>query len=184
MSEHTGAGFEILAKTEGELAALFPAHYSELRRLAAYWIRRERPEHTLQATALVHEAFLRSVNQGPAPKDRSHFLALVTRLMRQALVDHARTRRAQKRGSGAAKVALDQIQNQQDADLEQSLCIDEALYALERESVRRARVVELKFFGGLTFTEIAEVLDISERTVQADWEVARVQLRQHFRVMP
>jgi len=155
---------------------LMPIIQRELRRLAAACLRRERRDHTLQPTALVHEAYLRLVDQGKAPcHSRSQFLALAANLMRQILVDHARSHRAAKRGGGH-KVNLEdagELVQRQTVDL---VALDQALEWLARIDPRQSRVVELRFFGGLTEGEIAELLDVSPITVKRDWRIARAVL--------
>jgi RNA polymerase sigma-70 factor, ECF subfamily len=160
----------------GALATLTPLVYAELRRLAARALSRERPDHTLQPTALVHEAFLRLHGGRPAScGDRLHFLSLAARLMRCILVDHARSRNAARRGNGALKLALDGIAEPSvspawPVDL---LDLDAALSELAAADARKARVIELRFFGGLSVEETAEVLDVSMPTVILDTRLAR-----------
>jgi RNA polymerase sigma factor (TIGR02999 family) len=159
----------------GALAALTPLVYSELHRLASCAMARERPDHTLQPTALVHEAFLRLYGGQPAAcRDRLHFLTLASRLMRHILVDHARAAHAARRGAGAARVSLaaaDAIAAREPAgDL---LALDEALEELAAADARKARVVELRFFGGLSVEETAAVLGVSAPTVVLDTRLAR-----------
>ena len=149
--------------------------YQELRRLAEYYMRSERPGHTLQATALVNEVYLGLFggNHTLVFEDREHFFALAARQMRHVLVDHARRKNAQIRGGRFTKVPLENASNVglfQDREVE---ALDDALTALEKENARASRVVELCFFGGLTQKEAAEVLGISVATVQRDWELAR-----------
>jgi RNA polymerase sigma-70 factor (ECF subfamily) len=155
--------------------------YGSLRRLAAHYMRDERPDHTLQPTALVHEAYLRIFGGGEVDlRDRSHFFAVAARQMRQALVDHARAVRAEKRGAGAVKVCLDEARNFGHAPNDDIEAVDEALSRLEELDPQAARVVELKFFGGLTDTEVAETLGVSFATIRRDWEFARVWLFSQF----
>lgn len=164
-------------------SVLFAQVYQELRRLAASALRNERREHTLQPTALVHEAYLRLADQpGSIWTDRSHFLAVASRAMRRVLVDHARTRRAQKRGAGAAMTSLDDIglpsaEVMPDTDV---LLLDAALARLVEQDPRQAQIVELRFFGGLSVEETAVVMDVSERTVKRDWQLARAWLRREM----
>jgi RNA polymerase sigma factor (TIGR02999 family) len=157
---------------------LLPALYGELKNLAAAYMRRERPNHTLQATALVHEAYLRLVDASQVDwKDRAHFFAIAARLMRRILIEHARGHRALKRGGDALRVSLDaDIASKAAGDVD-VLAVDEILASLEKLSERRAKVVELRIFGGLTFEEVAETLDVSPKTVEADWYLARAWLR-------
>lgn len=158
------------------LNELVPIIHGELRRLAAASLRRERRDHTLQPTALLHEAYLRLVDQTQVQcQNRAQFFAIAANLMRQILVDHARRHRAAKRGSGN-KVALEAAAGvilQQHVDL---VALDEALGDLARLDPRQSRVVELRFFGGLTEAEIADLLDVSPITVKRDWRIARAVL--------
>jgi len=160
-------------------AALVPVVYEELRRVAASALRRERSDHTLQPTALVHEAFLRLAGI-PADqwRDRTHFVAIAARVMRQVLVDHARGRSALKRGSADLRVPLEGIDapaaSSPDVDL---VTLDDALERLAIVDPRHARIVELRFFGGLTVEETAAVIGASERTVKRDWQMARAWLK-------
>jgi RNA polymerase sigma factor (TIGR02999 family) len=154
--------------------------YRELRGLAAAYLRRERPGHTLQPTALVHEAYLKLVDQTRLePQNRAHFFAIAANLMRQILVNHARQRGAQKRGGGNKVVLEDDAAAvaPREVDL---LALDEALDALSRLDARQSRIVELRFFAGLTEEEIAKVLGVSEITVKRDWRLARAALYQHL----
>ncbi len=157
---------------------LFPLVYDELRRLAASQMRRERASHTLQPTALVNETYLRLIDQRQTDwKNRAHFFGLAAEIMRRILVNHARDRRAEKRGGGGAQqvslsVAADSFEKK-DVDV---LALHEALEKLAEIDSRKARVVELKFFGGLTIDEIAEVLQISSATVEREWGFSRAWL--------
>ena len=156
---------------------VLPLVYEELHRIAARQLRGEREAHTLQATAIVHEAYLRLVGQaGLEWPSRAHFFAFSSHLIRRILVDHARRRNRAKRGGLAQKVTLFEVA---DLALEKSpdlVALDEALARLEKRDPRRATVVELKFFGGLTLDEIAEQLGISPETVSRDWRSARAWL--------
>ncbi|WP_448990285.1 sigma-70 family RNA polymerase sigma factor [Luteitalea sp.] len=158
-------------------AELFPIVYEELRRLAASALRRERTDHTLQPTALVHEAFLRlAETPGASWENRAHFVAVAARVMRRVLVDHARGRNALKRGNGEIRVPLDDVDVAavgQDVDL---VALDDALARLATLDERQARIVELRFFGGLSVPETAALIGASERTVKRDWQVARAWL--------
>jgi RNA polymerase sigma-70 factor, ECF subfamily len=151
----------------------------ELRRLAASYLRRERPGHTLQPTALVNEAFLRLMGQGDRVdwESRSHFIAIAARHMRQILVDHARRRRAGKRGAGATVIPLDNVPASTDPRSVDLLALDEALEKLAEADPRKARAMELKFFGGLEMAEIAAVLNLSVKTVEKDVRMAGAWLR-------
>src|SRR5262245_35090355 len=158
------------------LDQLLPQIYAELRRLASSYLRRERPDHTLQATALVHEAFLKLVNQRTVRwQNRAHFFGIAAQAMRRILVDHARAHAAGKRGDGARRVSLDDalVLNMPNVDL---LALDEALSRLEALDPQQSRIVELRFFGGLTMNETAEVLHISPATVGREWTLARAWL--------
>jgi RNA polymerase sigma factor (TIGR02999 family) len=157
---------------QSALPALIPLVYEQLRQIAHRHLQRERPEHTLQSTALVHETYLRLAKQQPFPaKDRVHFVALASRLMRQILVDYARGHRASKRGAdrkveletdlAVGKVGIDVIE------------LNDALNDLARMDEQQSQIVELRFFGGLTAEETAEVLDVSVATVKRDWSVAK-----------
>lgn len=161
----------------GALDRLLPVVYQELRRMAAGYLRGERIDHTLQPTALAHEAYLRLAGSRDAHwQGRSHFLGVAARAMREILVDHARRRNAQKRGGGQAPVPLDASMIVAGSLPVAFDDLDEALVALERVSQRQARVVELRYFGGLTLEETGEVLGISLVTVKRDWAVARAWL--------
>ena len=171
----------LLAWSAGDQTALdrlVPLVYDELRRLARSYMRQERAGHTLQTTALIHEAYLRLIDASEVRlENRTHFFAVAARLMRQILVDFARTRGYQKRGGGARQVALDEtllIGQPRDAEL---LALDEALRALAQTDERKSRVVELRFFGGLTEAETAEALQVSPETIRRDWRLAKSWLR-------
>jgi RNA polymerase sigma factor (TIGR02999 family) len=151
--------------------------YQELRRIAAYLMRQERANHTLQPTAVVHEAWLRFGDLEGKCNDRKHFLLTATRVIREVLCDHARARGALKRGGGRVLQLDDNQQSTPAPDFTQLLELNLALDALQRKSERAARVVELKYFGQLTTEEIASVLEVSERTVKRDWEYARAWLQ-------
>jgi RNA polymerase sigma factor (TIGR02999 family) len=164
------------------LARLIPLVYRELRRLAGYYMRDERASHTLQPTALVHEAFLRLVGQNRANwQNRAQFMAVAAQLMRRILVDHARRRATSKRGG--ARVALDETKLYQGAPIgqaEEILAVDEVLDRLGRLDSQQARVVELRYFGGLSVDETAEAIGVSPRTVKRDWAMARAWLREEL----
>lgn len=163
------------------LDALVPLLYQELRRLARFQLRKERSDHTLQSAALVHEAYLRLIGASPGEwQGRAHFLAIAAQLMREILVDYARRRAADKRGGGACMLSLDEAAitpRQADVDL---VALDDALQELSRLDPRQSRVVELRFFAGLTLQEISEVLDIAPATVQRDWTAARAWLHRQI----
>jgi RNA polymerase sigma factor (TIGR02999 family) len=155
---------------------LVPLVYRELRGLAAAYLRRERPDHTLQPTALVHEAYLRLVDQTQVPgQSHTQFFAIAANLMRQILVNHAKRYRALKRGSGN-KVELNEAMGVVPAGQLDMVILDEALRKLAEVDPRQSRIVELRFFGGLTEEEIAEVLGISPITVKRDWRIAKAML--------
>jgi len=162
-------------------ARLMPLVYDELRALAQSYLQCERPDHTLQATALVHEAFLRLVDQKDAKWDgKAHFFAVAAQAIRRILVDYARGHGRIKRGGGRERVALDESiawPEARDLDL---VALDEALRELERLDERQARIVELRFFGGMALDEIAAVLGVSARTVDGDWSMARLWLRRRL----
>jgi RNA polymerase sigma-70 factor (ECF subfamily) len=160
---------------------LMPIVYDELHRLARRYISDERPGHTLQTTALVNEAYLRLVDAAPSWEGRTHFFGVCAQLMRRILVDWARSRQAQKRGNDAPKLELDDAlvaAAQPGTDL---VAIDDALNALAHIDPRKSRVVELRFFGGLSVKETAEVLHISSETVLRDWKLAKSWLRRELR---
>ena len=151
--------------------------YSELRRIANHFLQDERPDHTLQSTALVHEAYLRLAQQDlPQWQNRAHFFAVAAQLMRQILVDYARSHRASKRGGHVYKLALDEAEEQPRALEVDIVALDDALKSLAEMDSQQSRVVELKFFGGLSIDDTAEVLGISASTVKRDWITARAWL--------
>ena len=162
---------------QSALQRLMPVVHGELRRLARREMRRERPGHTLQTTALVNEAYMRLVDMsGVSWNDRAHFFAMSARLMRRILVDHARSRRYIKRGGGARRVPFDEgltVSAEPAADL---VALDDALQALARVDARKSQVVELRYFGGLSVEETAEALHVSPETVMRDWRLARAWL--------
>jgi RNA polymerase sigma factor (TIGR02999 family) len=159
------------------LDSLMPLVYDELRRLARHYVARERPGHTLQTTALVHEAYVRLVGQHPPEwKDRAHFFGVAARLMRQILVDHARASQAEKRGGGCPKVTLagDLVAaNGREIDI---LALDDALETLTRLNPQQGQIVELRFFSGLSIEDTSEVMGISPATVKRSWTTARAWL--------
>jgi RNA polymerase sigma factor (TIGR02999 family) len=166
---------------EQALHDLVPIVYEELNRLAHYHLRSERPDHTLQSTALVHEAYVRLIGGQPiALQNRDHFFAVASRLMRQILVDYARSRKAAKR-DGGLRVSLSDAMNIPIATDEDLLALDRALDELARLDERQARIVELKFFSGLSSSAAASVLDISRATVDREWSTARLWLHRHIR---
>jgi RNA polymerase sigma factor (TIGR02999 family) len=157
--------------------ALVPIVYSELRKLAAHYLKSEREGHTLQPTALVHEAFLKLVEQETQWQNRTHFFAMAANLMRRILVDYARGHNAEKRGGAVEKVLLEDAFVFVKEKPSEMLALNEALDDLAKIDPRRAKVVELKFFGGLNNEEIAEVLGVHSNTVLRDWNLARAWLR-------
>jgi RNA polymerase sigma-70 factor (ECF subfamily) len=164
-------------------AKLIPLVYQELRRLAARHMRGERPGHTLQATALVHEAFLRLTEQNADWQNKAHFFAVASQVMRHILIDHARGRVRVKRGGGQQRILLDEALLLTDTFSEELLALDEALERLAKLDPRQARIVELRFFGGLSVEEAAEVAGISPKTVKRDWSLAKAWLYQELRAL-
>ena len=167
---------------QAALEQLMPLVYSELRRLASNYLRRERAGHTLQPTALVNEAYLKLVDQRNAKwQNRAHFFGIAAQLMRRILVDHARQHQAVKRGgSGQQRMSITSVEKlakEPDVDL---LALNEALDELTRMDPQQSQIVELKFFGGLSIEEIAEVLGIGHATVERDWKMARAWLRRQL----
>ena len=166
----------------GALDRLMPILYAELRRTAAGYMRRERDGHSLQATALVNEAFLRLVDvRHVTYRDRTHFYTLAAQMMRRVLVDHARSRGYQKRGGGVQRIELDEgavVSAEPPVDL---VTLDDALNELQKQDQRKARVVELRFFGGLSVEETAAALDVSPQTVLRDWSLAKAWLRREMK---
>lgn len=180
MSSHARIARLVAQSVAGDAGAaevVFPLVYDELRRVAASALRRERVGHTLQPTALVHEVFLRLADTPDTPwESRAHFVAIAARVMRRVLVDHARRRNALKRGTGEIRVPLDDVDVPAatlDVDL---VSLDQALARLATFDERQARIVELRFFGGLSVPETAVLIGASERTVKRDWQIARAWL--------
>jgi RNA polymerase sigma factor (TIGR02999 family) len=162
---------------ETALEELIPLVEAELRRLARAYMRRERHGHTLQATALVNEAFIRLVDGQPVRwNDRAHFLGISARLMRRVLVDHARSRGSQKRGGGAQRVTFNDALGGVPEPSIDVIALDRALEALAAVDPRKARVVDLRFFGGLSVEETADVLHLSTDTIERDWRLAKLWL--------
>jgi len=171
----------LLRFASGDRAArdeLFEVVYSQLREQASSYLRREGPGHTLQSTALVHEAWLKLIDQNQvAVKNRGHFLALAAQAMRRILTDHARTKKRQKRAGARERLNLEEgLVVQDDQGLEDLLAIDQALEKLRESSEHMAKIVELRFFGALSNDEIAETLGISESTVGREWRAARAMM--------
>ena len=180
MSAQAGITQLLSEASQGNQAALdqlFPLVYNELRRLADSYLRNERSDHTLQATALVHEAYLRLVDQTSISwQNRAHFFSVAAQVMRHILVDHARSHQRAKRGGSARKLSLDEAVGlfaEKDINL---VALDEALTNLEKLDPQQGRIVELRFFGGLTIDELAEVLKISPATVSREWALAKMWL--------
>jgi RNA polymerase sigma factor (TIGR02999 family) len=163
------------------LDQLVPIAYAELRRLADSYLRRERTDHTLQPTALVHEAYMRLVDQcQPDYRNRAHFFGVAAQVMRQILVDHARSRNAGKRGGGAPKIPLDSVAEASTSNPESFLDLDRALIKLEENDARKARVIEMRFFGGLTAEESADLLEVSAETVRRDLRLGQAWLQREM----
>ena len=163
------------------LDALMPMVYDELRRLAHYYLQRERSDHTLQSTALVHEAYMRMLGQKlPDWQNRAHFFGVAARLMRQILVEYARGHQAAKRGGDACKVTLDEgslVPQKTDVDV---ILLDDALQDLAKLDEQQSRIVELRFFAGLSIDDTSEVLGISPATVAREWTTARIWLHREI----
>jgi RNA polymerase sigma factor (TIGR02999 family) len=159
---------------------LLPLVYAELHRLAKSYMRRERPDHTLQATALINEAYLRLAGEEIDWKNRAHFIGLSAQVMRRVLVDHARAHNAEHRGGGLQRVEMqDELAISPDK-LDQVQQIDHLLKKLEKENPRQAKVVELRYFGGLNFEEIGGLLKLTSRTAKTDWALARIWLHEQL----
>jgi RNA polymerase sigma factor (TIGR02999 family) len=156
---------------------LTPLVYGELRRIAGHHLRRERPDHTLQSTALVHEVYLKLIDQQRVQwQDRDHFFAVASQMIRRILISHARAHKAAKRGAGATKLLFDEaigLPGGESADL---LALDDALESLSQVDPQQGRIVELRFFGGLSIEATAKILEISPATVKRDWNVAKAWL--------
>jgi RNA polymerase sigma factor (TIGR02999 family) len=171
----------LVAWSQGDRSALdklMPIMYQELRRQAASYMRRESPGHTLQTTAVVHETYLRLVDQRQVRfEDRSHFFGVAAQLMRRVLCDHARSQQAAKRGGGATHLTLGQSEGSGDEPIVEILAIDEALTRLTALDQRQGRIVELRYFSGLSIEETAEALGISPATVKREWSSARAWLK-------
>jgi RNA polymerase sigma-70 factor (ECF subfamily) len=175
----------LLAWRQGDAAAfdqLVPVVHQKLRRLARHYMAGQRPGHTLQATALINEAYMRLIDCGQVNwKDRAHFFAISARMMRRVLVEFARSRQYQKRGGGARKTSLDEAVIASPERGQDLLALDDALQAFAAEYPRQAQVVELRFFGGLSVEETAEVLRLSAITVMRDWQLAKVWLARELK---
>jgi RNA polymerase sigma-70 factor, ECF subfamily len=180
MSENQDVTVLLSALTRGDDGAasrLIPVVYQELRKLAGAYMRREREDHTLQATALVHEAYLKLVEQRSVDwQSRAHFFGVAAQLMRRILIDHARGHGRQKRGGEQKKVSLDEALIFSEKQKDELLAVDDSLNQLAKLDPRQARIVEMRFFGGLSVEETAEVLGVSPKTVKRDWSVAKAWL--------
>jgi RNA polymerase sigma factor (TIGR02999 family) len=167
---------------DGEAPArLMPLVYEELRRLARQYLQRERPDHTLQATGLVHEAYIRLVDQTTTTwQNRAHFFGVAAQVMRRILVDYARSHRAAKRGGTLEKIAFDEARAPLAENSVNLIALDDALKDLLAFDPRQSQIVELRFFGGLTNEEIGEVLDVSSTTVKREWRMAKAWLRREI----
>jgi RNA polymerase sigma factor (TIGR02999 family) len=163
------------------LDKLIPLVYAELRKLARRHMGRENPDHTLQTSALINEAYLKLIDQQSVQwQNRAHFFAVAAQVMRHILIDHARAQRFAKRGAGAAKVSLDETAVLTDERASELVALDDALTTLASLDSRKSRIVELRFFGGLSIEETAEIMKISPVTVTREWRAARAWLRQEM----
>lgn len=170
------------AGDEDALGRIVPLVQEELRQIARRCLRNERPDHSLQATALVNEAYLRLIDARRVNwQNRTHFLAMSARLMRRVLVDYARTKRAGKRGGEMVRVSLAEAVERADDIGEDVIALNDALETLEKIDERKARIVEFRFFAGLTVEETAAVLDVSPQTVARDWTFAKAWLRRELK---
>ena len=171
---------QLIAWSNGDEAALerlIPAVYQELRRMAQHYLRGEDSGHSLQPTALVHEAYLRLIDQTKVEwQNRAHFFGVAAQMMRRILIDHAKAKHRVKRGGTAVKVMLDENANFTHERASELLALDDALQRLARMDERKSRIVELRYFGGLTVEETAQVLGISDKTVMRDWNLAKAWL--------
>jgi RNA polymerase sigma-70 factor, ECF subfamily len=172
------------AMNAGDAAAgeqLLPLVYKELHRIAEAYMRRERPDHTLQATALIHEAYLRLVGEEVDWRDRGHFVGLAAHVMRRVLVDYARQHNAERRAGGLQRVEMEDNFAISPERLDEVLFLDTALARLKEVSPRQAQVVELRYFGGLSVEQIAAMLGVAPRSVKRDWSLARMFLYRELR---
>jgi RNA polymerase sigma-70 factor, ECF subfamily len=165
----------------GAAEKLLPLVYTELHRLAKAYMRRERPDHTLQATALINEAYLRLLGEDVDWKNRAHFIGVAAHVMRRVLVEYARAHNADRRGGGLKRVELQEELVISPERLDEVTLLDDAMTRLALSNPRQARVVELRYFGGLSVEQIAEVLEIAPRTVKRDWSLARIWLFRELR---
>jgi RNA polymerase sigma-70 factor, ECF subfamily len=169
----------LVASSQGDeeaLNKLLPVVYAEMRKLARRYLRKERRDHSLQATALVHEAYLRLVGQEVSWQNRAHFFGMAAEMMRRILIDHARKHRASKRGSGEIRLSLDEALDMADERAAELVALDDALKALAAFDPQKSRIVELRFFGGLSIEETAEVLGVGTATVVRQWKLAKAWL--------
>lgn len=169
----------LVASSNGDQEALnrlLPLVYDELRRLADRYLHRERSDHTLQATALVHEAYLRLIDQRVSWANRAHFFGVAAEMMRRILIDHARSRQAAKRGSGGIKISLDDVLDLTDERAADLIALDDALKSLAEFDPQKAKVVELRFFGGLSIEETAAVMGLGTATITRQWRLAKAWL--------
>jgi RNA polymerase sigma-70 factor, ECF subfamily len=182
MDKHTSGQVTRLLNDWGDgdstaLDELIPVIYDELRSLAARYLRRERADHTLQPTALVHEAYFRLVDQRDVHwQGRAHFFGVAAQMMRRILIDHAKSHGREKRGGGLHKVDLDQAAVLAEEQASEVIALDDALEALARLDPRKGKIVELRYFGGLSVEETAELLGVSPNTVMRDWAMAKAWL--------
>jgi RNA polymerase sigma factor (TIGR02999 family) len=172
---------DVVRGNPGSVDALMTELYGELRTLAQHYLASESPGHTLQATALVNEAYIRLIDQSQVEwQGRSHFFAVGAQAMRRILVDHARRKGRIKRGKGCERVDLDTLRIVSPQRSDDVLAIDEAICELEERDPRQAQIVEMRFFGGMTVEEVAEALGISRRTVESEWTIIRAWLRRRL----
>lgn len=176
---------KLTAWQAGDAAAMdevIRAVYQELRRMADRYLRQENPGHTLQPTALVHEAWLRLIDQTQVNwQNRAQFFGVAAQMMRRILVDHAKTKHREKRGGDAVRLVLDEGMDLSDERAADLVALDDALHALSAIDPRKCRVVELRYFGGLSVEETAEILDVSPQTVLRDWKLAKAWLYQEIK---
>ena len=166
---------------QAALDRLMPLVYTELRQLARRYMRQERPGHTIQTTALIHEVYLRLIDQNQVRwQHRAHFFGIAARLMRQILIEHARSHSRAKRGGGAGTISLDEAAIVSQARATELLALDDALELLAAIDPRKSRVVELRFFGGLSSEEAARVLNVAPNTVLRDWRMAKAWLHREI----
>lgn len=185
MNEDRGQTTRLLkAMHAGDHAAaeqLLPLVYAELHRVANAYMRRERPDHTLQPTALINEAYLRLIEQDVDWNNRAHFVGFAAHVMRRVLVDHARAHNAEHRGGNMERIELQDHLAISPERLQELSLLDDALQRLEKENPRQARVVELRYFGGLSVEQIAAILGIAPRSVKRDWSLARIWLYEQLK---